>query len=631
MSLEEPSHLAILTNYLVKPCPGVCKNPKMCLFYHTDSERRRVPFNGKELLYNEFMCPVVSSGNPCKEDCRYSHTFQEMIYHPNKYKVSWCEQGNCKGYNLCSLAHRPNERLRKLTHVTIDQSYIISPLSSHLDLNVFKVDPCPNPVQHNPKLCLFYHSNRDRRRTTFYTYEMCPESEKDQCKYPETCTKAHNIVEQLYHPDKYKTKFCTITPDKIYECEYGNYCSFAHSESDIKLELIHNYQRTQEFYINSLKTVWCPFIRQHDKGMCVYAHNWQDFRRKPKQFIYSPVPCTDWKTSTFILSYEEGGCSIGLSCTKCHGWKEIEFHPEVYKMKPCSSGTKCSKQQDCSYYHSEKDSRVAQSPFKEISNSFLGGTPHPQKQYLSPEVSRTFQTPNIKKQQILLGPSKSSEAEYVKHVNSTTKDFLLHRAPKRFENSQREEFFFGSNNHEGFNDKVPHNRNYRAGEDLSIDQRVLQFLVRHKLKHLKNQFVGVKWEALGSFHLLGTDEKEFQRAWVEEKEDQDQFELINHDIALFTGQKTGQTPDLKKFALQDDINDIILTFPKTSFIPSILKCPITKKLMRDPTIFPLDGRTYERSSIIDHINSNYSPIEAEQHIKNLHSNENIRKKILNIF
>jgi len=32
---------------------------------------------------------------------------------------------------------------------------------------------------------------------------------------------AHNRVEQLYQPEKYKTKFCTYYPNNIGACDYG--------------------------------------------------------------------------------------------------------------------------------------------------------------------------------------------------------------------------------------------------------------------------------------------------------------------------------------------------------------------------------------------------------------------------
>lgn len=69
---------------------------------------------------------------------------------------------------------------------------------------------------------------------------------------------------------------------QIYLTFSGDFCSFAHHEFDIKAELIHNLEFDQDFYLFYYKTIWCPFnYINHDRAICVYAHNWQDFRRKP--------------------------------------------------------------------------------------------------------------------------------------------------------------------------------------------------------------------------------------------------------------------------------------------------------------------------------------------------------------
>ena len=34
----------------------------------------------------------------------------------------------------------------------------------------------------------------------------------------------------------------------------------------------------------------CPYnFTEHDKSYCVYAHNWQDYRRKPHIYNYDPI------------------------------------------------------------------------------------------------------------------------------------------------------------------------------------------------------------------------------------------------------------------------------------------------------------------------------------------------------
>ena len=228
----------------------------------------------------------------------------------------------------------------------------------HLDLANFKAKPCPLPSQHNHKHCPFYHNSRDRKRPgNMFSSEMCEYAENpDNCPYGDKCPKAHNRVEQLYKPEKYKTKFCSYYPNNLSQCEYGYFCSFAHSEKDIAIELIHNYEYDDDFYMFHFKTAWCPFnLTQHDKALCVYAHNWQDYRRKPQIANYDPVSCPHWKSTDFILNYEDG-CPFREKCNKCHGWKEFEYHPLVYKTKPCQ-GKNCTKGRDCPNFHNNSERR----------------------------------------------------------------------------------------------------------------------------------------------------------------------------------------------------------------------------------------------------------------------------------
>ena len=76
-----------------------------------------------------------------------------------------------------------------------------------------------------------------------------------RCGFGDLCTKAHNKVEAFYKPDKYKTKFCTYYPYNCNNCDYGEYCCFAHSEDDIMIELLHNMEYNEDFYIFYYKTV----------------------------------------------------------------------------------------------------------------------------------------------------------------------------------------------------------------------------------------------------------------------------------------------------------------------------------------------------------------------------------------
>lgn len=110
------------------------------------------------------------------------------------------------------------------------------------------------------------------------------------------------------------------------------------------------------FYIYYFKTEWCPYNHEHNKAQCFYAHNYQDFRRRPDIFNYSTKLCECWQSGTFITCYKEG-CSRLENCCCSHGWKEQQFHPLVYKTQPCVEGTPCFKGLECPFYHSVKDKR----------------------------------------------------------------------------------------------------------------------------------------------------------------------------------------------------------------------------------------------------------------------------------
>lgn len=87
-------------------------------------------------------------------------------------------------------------------------------------------------------------------------------------------------------------------------CEYGEFCSFAHSVEEITVEMIENFKRDADFYLHHFKTVWCPYNEDdHERDVCVYAHNWQDFRRKPQVFSYSKELCPNWPASEMVTSY----------------------------------------------------------------------------------------------------------------------------------------------------------------------------------------------------------------------------------------------------------------------------------------------------------------------------------------
>jgi hypothetical protein len=111
---------------------------------------------------------------------------------------------------------------------------------------------------------------------------MCPEANSGTCSRGDDCPRAHNRVEDFYHPEKYKGKFCQKFPEKLDSCDYGDMCAFAHAEAELSVDVLDHLERDPDFYMFHFKTIWCPFSdKYHKREVCVYAHNWQDFRRKP--------------------------------------------------------------------------------------------------------------------------------------------------------------------------------------------------------------------------------------------------------------------------------------------------------------------------------------------------------------
>ncbi len=85
-------------------------------------------------------------------------------------------------------------------------------------LATFKTQPCPKETErtyHDHRVRCYYHSAKDRRRNPF------------QELYDKTETKT--IVEEMYHPTKYKTVFC----DNQKDCIFGEFCAKAHTKEEL--------------------------------------------------------------------------------------------------------------------------------------------------------------------------------------------------------------------------------------------------------------------------------------------------------------------------------------------------------------------------------------------------------------
>jgi hypothetical protein len=108
-------------------------------------------------------------------------------------------------------------------------------------------------------VCLYYHNEKDRRRPNFSDYSHIP-CNKQSCNC--NCDRAHNKIEQLYHPTRYKTKFCQYYNKDPTNCDYRDFCSFAHSKEEILINIIDPDNKDPNYIVNNYKTVWCPHTQE---------------------------------------------------------------------------------------------------------------------------------------------------------------------------------------------------------------------------------------------------------------------------------------------------------------------------------------------------------------------------------
>lgn len=81
------------------------------------------------------------------------------------------------------------------------------------DLQTFKTSQCQINHTNNSEYasCRFYHADGDRRRDhsqVNYSHLEC--GNKTNCTNIH-CQFSHNKIEQLYHPHRYKSKYCSKT------------------------------------------------------------------------------------------------------------------------------------------------------------------------------------------------------------------------------------------------------------------------------------------------------------------------------------------------------------------------------------------------------------------------------------
>lgn len=116
------THQRMIATYKVQKCKETgAHDRKMCMHYHSLSDRRRNPF---DTLYSCYECPNTVDGGECPDgdSCMHSHTMLERMFHPELYKISVCQRqltGNkCDRAMLCAFAHNDADLRISPSHLT---------------------------------------------------------------------------------------------------------------------------------------------------------------------------------------------------------------------------------------------------------------------------------------------------------------------------------------------------------------------------------------------------------------------------------------------------------------------------------------------------------------------------------
>ena len=260
------------------------------------SVQKRRPLDIDDNLYFNYIpqiCPNIEKNHNCRygELCMYSHTLNEILYHPLVYKKipcplqDECDKDNCPKYHsfldidyainlktdevismICEYisaiclnqikANDDNFEKQQMTLKSfinlekdptqsftnsIPSEYLIEQLPSEFNPKTYKTKQCPfgKLCKLDVKLCLCYHDEFDKRRDTSnynYSHEICPSKVDENginpssfCPKEKTCEYAHNVYEHMYHPIIFRTNECPNEND----CKYYLICPFEHSGQEI--------------------------------------------------------------------------------------------------------------------------------------------------------------------------------------------------------------------------------------------------------------------------------------------------------------------------------------------------------------------------------------------------------------
>eukprot|EP00727_Mastigamoeba_balamuthi_P011713 m51a1_g7164 hypothetical protein (1379) ;mRNA; r:46832-51943 len=229
-ALRQPALPFDVDTYLTFPCTcGAPSRNHTCLGYHDLSHRRRPSSQYSHEFCDKLFDPIGRrlEGGSCPDGdaCRFAHTIPESLFHPDAYKCKLCKHlDRCVNQVTCPFAHKEEELRMPVLPMSLMGT------NAKFTLKFFKVFPCIYAEQHDFKQCIYYHNLLDMRRplsvgysasicTRLTTTRHCPDGYR--CKY------AHNVAEEKYHCETYKTDICA-NMDRSGKCHRDKFCAFAH-------------------------------------------------------------------------------------------------------------------------------------------------------------------------------------------------------------------------------------------------------------------------------------------------------------------------------------------------------------------------------------------------------------------
>ena len=283
-------------NYIPLLCPGIkkhqyCKYGEKCIYSHTLNEILYHP-----LVYKKIPCPLQDECD--KENCPKYHSFLDIDYDidlkTNETISSICEYISAVCLNKIKTNDDNFERQQTLLNSFIDlekdptqsftssipSEYVIEQLYTEFNPKTYKTKLCPfgKLCKLDVKLCLYYHDEYDKRRDTYnykYSHEICPYKVEENginpsgfCPKENTCEYAHNVYEHMYHPIIFRTNECPNEND----CKYYLICPFEHTGQEI-LPLNENDDNEEQVLGN------------HDVIKNYYVHKLKKFKESQTEYL----------------------------------------------------------------------------------------------------------------------------------------------------------------------------------------------------------------------------------------------------------------------------------------------------------------------------------------------------------